>query len=209
MKAPLPRRALPLIVAALALIAFSLPAIVSAGQLRLPKGVTEAQAKQMYAEQLDSQNNIERLVGNEVESFTINDRSVASGKAELKLTVKYRNGLTQRGTMRLFKADKVWYFKSITRHQVDEVLPKLASYDVGVLNTMLAEQVVNADVTEKLVDGTYKTITIGRPKRGYRSVEIPVTFAGAAGKAKVLGSVTCISKTSRGESTWFITGFNR
>jgi hypothetical protein len=140
-------------------------------------------------------------------SLTVTDRSVTATSAELKLAVRYANGLKRTGVMRLFKAGGVWYLATITRGTRPEPVEPPAKVDNGVLNTILAEQVENTALTEQIVNGTYKEITLEGPRVGYRSVEVPVTLGGAKGRAKVAGRITCIRKLHDGERVWFVTGF--
>jgi hypothetical protein len=162
----------------------------------------------MYGEQVESQRNIVSLVEGDIASFTIKGRKVKGDSAELKLLVEQRNGLVQRGVMRLFNADGKWFFKSISREKRDDPQPA-SDYDVGVMNTILAEQVAHSNLTAKLIDGTYTKIEIGEPEDGYRAIELPVTFSGKPGLAKVVGRMTCVEERQRGQSIWFITGFSQ
>lgn len=193
--------------AVVALVAL-LPLASGAATLQLPKGVSKKQAYTMYAEQLDSQAAIEDLVAGDIVQFTVRKRSVASSEASLTLEVRYANGFTRRGTMRLFKANDVWFMRSITHHtDGTEHISSTDRADTGVVNTILAEQLEYASMSDKLVKGTYTKISVGKPKVGYRSAELPVTFAGGGASARTKGRVTCISKVVDGERAWFITGF--
>lgn len=202
-----PRRIARLAVPVLALVilAAAVPAISSALTLKLPLGVTKRQAFTMYAEQLDSQAAIRDLAGGRISQFVIVKRSSTASTAALSLEVTYKNGLKRRGIMRLFKAGDAWYLRSISRGKSVERMGYRRVADIGVVNTVLLEQTENAAISANFVNGTYKRITIGTPKPGYRSTELPVTFAGTSKSEK--GRVTLISKTVDGRRIWFITGF--
>jgi hypothetical protein len=161
----------------------------------------------MYAHQLDDQSNIKQLASGKIASFTIVERKVSASSAVLTLKVVSTNGLERRGIMRLFKSGSTWFFESITGPSGVDAVPPVNSPDTGVLNTILAEQAEHASLTNSIVKGTYRTVMLGKPKRGYRSVEVPVTFSGAKGQAKVAGRMTCIRKVQAGEPAWFVTGF--
>lgn len=197
---------LPLV--ALSVVALALPLVGGAVTLRLPKGVTKKQAYTMYAEQLDSQAAIEDLVAGEISQFYITKRTVTASSAALALDVRYKNGVRRRGTMRLFKVGDVWFMKSLTHHtDGTEHIGKVSTADNGVVNTILAEQVEYAPMSQKFVSGAYRRIVVGVPKPGYNSVEVPVTLAGAIGSRGDKGRITCIKKTVGGETVWFVTGF--
>lgn len=192
-------------VVALVVLAAALPAISSALTLKLPLGVAKRQANTMYAEQLDSQAAIRDLAGGRISQFSIVKRSSTASTAALSLEVAYKNGFKRRGIMRLFKAGDAWYLRSISRGKNVERMGYRRVVDTGVVNTVLLEQSENASISASFVNGTYKRITIGTPKPGYRSVELPVTFVGASKSEK--GRVTLISKTVDGRRVWFIAGF--
>lgn len=196
------------IVGSLLLAALAWPAISNAVSLSLPKGVKEADAKRMYAEQLDSQSSIKGLVGGDVVTFNITGRTVTSTTADLQLRVVGKNGAVRRGNMTLFKADGKWYFSTISRTgTTSSANSSTDGYDVGVLNTILSEQAAHSDTTAKLVDGTYQQVRVGKPKAGHNSVVLPVIFTGKARKA-VSGEITAVKRTSGGAESWFVVSFN-
>lgn len=197
------------LIGAIVVAALAWPAVTWAVSLTLPKGITEQQAKQMYAEQLDSQSNINGLVRGQIVSFEVTGRVVKASTAELQVSVVDRSGVARRGVMRFLKADNKWYFSSISREGMeDEAVSSTARYDVGVLNTILSEQTAHADATAKLVDGTYTKVTVGKRKPGYRSVVLPVVFSGAAKVAPANGEITAVRRMSAGSSKWFVVSFD-
>lgn len=187
--------------------ALALPALLSAEDLQLPKDVTLEAAEQMYAEQIASQSSIKELVEGRIEAFEITKRLVGVDEAELELRVIARDGVVRQGVMRVVKADGKWYFASITPAGMENVSVALpADYDVGVLNTILAEQTEHADAVSKIVDGTYRKVTVGEPLPGYRSTVLPVIFTGGNVKAQT-GEVTAIERIDGAKSQWFIASF--
>lgn len=190
------------------LVALVWPAVSTAASLTLPKGVTEADAKRMYAEQLDSQASIKGLVGGDVVTFNITGRTVTANTADLQLRVVNKSGVVRRGVMKLFKADGKWYFSTISRTGTTSSADSSTDgYDVGVLNTILAEQTAHSDSTAKLVDGTYQQVRVGKPKAGHNSVVLPVIFNGK-GRRATTGEITAVKRTSGGEDAWFVVSFN-
>lgn len=205
-----PRRliTLALLLVVLAVIAVAVPLLGGAATLQLPIGVSKTQAYTMYAEQLESQSAISDLVDGDMSQFIVTERSVTATSAALTLDVRYANGLRRRGTMRLFKAGSAWYFASISHHvDGNDHVGTVSTADTGVVNTILAEQTENSVIADNFVKGTYKKVLIGKPKQGYNSVELPITFAGGTRSAGEKGRLTCITKTISGEQVWFITGF--
>lgn len=198
-----------LLLVLVAVLAALAPSAGGAATLRLPKDVTKQQAYSMYAEQLDSRRAIGDLVDGDIKQFTVLRRTVSSSAATLTLEVRYKNGFTRRGSMRLFKAGDAWYLKSITHH-VDstEHLATTERADIGVVNTILAEQIENKDIASRFVSGSYTTVKIGKPKTGYRSVDLPVTLSGRSKSAAAAGRITCVSRSVDGDRIWFITGFS-
>lgn len=195
------------LVVAVVAAALAWPAVSSAVSLTLPKGIDATTAKRMYAEQLDSQANIERLVDGKIASMQVVDRKVTKGTAELQLRVTDTDGIVRRGVMKLVKADGKWYFSSIGRLGNDtSAVSPVGRPDTGVLNTILSEQTQHADTTAKLVDGTYTTVRIGKPKAGFRSVVLPVIFTGRSTRAAT-GQVTAVKRTVQGSDDWFVVSF--
>lgn len=197
------------VLAALAVAASGL-AVHSAGalELKLPAGVTEPFALRLYGEQLDSQESIEALVSGEIESFEVLSRDVQKFEAVLKVRVHYTDGSTRDGFFTLNKGSKAWYLRAVKRTTTRvDVVPEDLTPDVGVLNTMLAEQEQHAEMTARIVDGSYDTVVLGEPKRGYRSVVVPCTFSGE--KMSTPGEVTAVSRTERGSTSWFVVSFSQ
>lgn len=188
--------------------ALAAPRALDALTLQLPPGMPSKVAYDMYAEQLDAQESIAGLVDGDIAAFAVSKRIVNGSNAELQLDVRYRNGLVRKATMRLVKANNVWFVRTITRGSgTTEIVPSVANPDIGVINTILAEQIQSSSVGTKFVNGTYTNVVLGRPRAGYRSTELPVTFSGGKRVKKKAGTVTCISKTAAGTPAWFITGF--
>lgn len=174
--------------------------------LKLPLGVSRASALRMYSEQVDSQENITRLVNGEMTSFEITSRTVTTSLATFRVRVRLTDGTTVYGVMTVRKFGGKWYFDSIKRSTHYRATGKvITTPDVGVLNTMLEQQSANQDVIGKLCNGTYNRVSIGVPDEGFNSKVLPVTFSGVKSSQK--GEVTAIKRTVRGENLWFIVSF--
>jgi hypothetical protein len=181
------------------------PVIGGAATLQLPQGVSRDLAYTMYGEQVDSAENIGVLVAGRMKSFDVLDSDVTSTTAALDLKVTLTNGLTRSGVMNLVKVEDTWYFESIWRTDRPDAVGFEDEPDIGVLNTMLAEQSKNDRLISKLVDGSFTTVAVGTPKKGYRSVDIPVTFSGKGKSAR--GKVTAVKRMQDGRAQWFVVSF--
>lgn len=191
-----------------AVVFFALLAIVPAlraTDLKLPTGVTADEAKRMYTEQVDSAYSINQLTQGRLKEFVITRRQVTSDTAKLNIRVTNTAGIVRSGDLKLSKSGGTWYFENWTHSwQPKGVGPLVEDPDVGVLNTMLAEQSARSATTAKLVDGTYTKVAIGKPRPGYRSTVLPVTFSG---KSTSKGEITCVKRAERGRDQWFIVSF--
>ncbi len=196
-----------LVAAAVAVV----PTFSGAAELSLPTGVDEELAYRMYTEQQDSSRNINRLVAGELRQFQVTRRTVTSSTAELAVNLTDKRNMKLNGTMVLVRGGDVWYFETITNRQneVNDVLPSDpdTTPDVGVLNTMLAEQTSNSDITAKLVDGSYSKVQLGTPKRGYRSVTVPISLQGKSGTKTVRGEITLVQRSEGGRTYWYVVSF--
>ncbi len=181
------------------------PMIGGAATLKLPEGVSRDLAYTMYGEQVDSADSIGELVDGRIEGFEVLKTDVTSTTATLDLRVTLTNGITRSGVMNLAQAGDAWYFESIARTGATYEPGFESEPDIGVLNTMLAEQSQNSTLTAQLADGTFDAVTVGTPKKGYRSTTIPVTFTGAGGTAK--GTVTAVKRIQDGRAQWFVVSF--
>lgn len=196
----------PALVLTLLVFLAALPVIGAGSTLRLPTGVSRAQAYRMYAEQLDCQSSIKQLVDGNVTSIYVTNRVVSPTRATLNLRVRGRDGLQRTGVMRLFRANNIWYFESISRSNVPKPNTSVSNPDVGVINTILAQHASNGDIGSRLVHGTYTTIEVGSPRKGYRSTELPVRLIGS--RATSRGRLTAIRSVRDGQPVWFLTGFS-
>lgn len=192
-------------VALVALSMIVVTAVSAAPKLKLPDGVSRDLAYTMYGEQVDSAGSIGDLVDGRVSEFEVLRTAVTTPSATLDLRVTYSNGTARRGVMNLVSAGDVWYFESIARTGATWDPGYVTNPDIGVLNTMLAEQAKSTDMINQLVDGTFDNVAVGTPKKGFRSTTIPVTFSGSGETAE--GSVTAVRRTQDGRPQWFVVSF--
>lgn len=203
-------RTIVIVLAVVALFAFAVP-FIGATPLKLPSGMTEAQAKRIYSEQVASAASLDQLVAGEIRVIQVTGRRVGSRDADLNVRVMYKDasssawGGSRTARVKLTKIGGTWYFQSITatgRSGGDG--PLIANPDVGVLNTMLKEQSTHATATAGLVDGTFNRVGVGTPVPGYRSVVLPVTLSG---RKTAKGEITCVKRTENGMDQWFLVSF--
>lgn len=193
-------------------VAFA-PQLIGATELELPEGVDQDLAFRMYTEQVDSADSIARLVAGDFSSMRVERREVTSPTATLHVVLTDKKKLEYKGVVILDRGGDKWYFRTITSvadfeasEAAAEDTPLIEQPDMGVLNTILKEQTDNSATLSKIVDGTYTEVKLFKPKEGFRSVTIPVTFSGPATK-QAKGEVTCIERTEQGREMWFVASF--
>lgn len=195
--------------------------------LQLPEGVDEEFADRVYAEQLESQANIQKLVDGDVVRFDLGKVKVEGDKATIPVTATFKDKTKGPGTMELDRKGGKWYLAWIAgdptgnrkgladtvSRGVDENSPEhlaqieAVTVDEAVVSTMLQQQAANQDVISAIVDGTYTSFTCDGVTPGPGTASIDVTFSGPA-KASMKGRALCISKDIDG-TKWFLTSFTK
>lgn len=196
--------------------------------LKLPAGVDEAFARHMYVEQLQSEMNIQKLVGGEVAEFTMSAATTVAGGTELPIRATFKDKTSGGGVLGLEQKDGKWFFVFIagrrtgkTGGQADTVNSNgnegfatdhtpLGSkpVDDAVLNTILAEQVKNQEVLAAVVAGTFTKLKIDSATPGQGTATLGITLTGP-NSASMKGRILCISKSIDGTDTWFVTSFSK
>ena len=196
-------------------------------------GATDlAAAKLVYAEQIESQDNIDRLADGDIASFSVDSTQSDETSAIVQITVKFKDGTTAPGAMRFVRSGQLWYFTTIsglrlgaTGGMADSVNSsqsiastttvdeKLASVgveepDAAVLKTIAQQQIVNQPLARDLIAGEYKWYTLGKPVAGPDTFTIPVKY-GSSTESTLGASIIVIAKDIEGEDTLFITTFKR
>jgi hypothetical protein len=188
--------------------------------------------KRMYAEQLESATNIHKLATGDITSFAVSkvEKNATGTVAAVYITAKFSDGRTGPGAITLWQDSGNWYVMAIegmrlpaggAEVSVDVLEPDWAvdwkrplaevmasagvkTFDQGVVDTLLAEQKADQDVTKAIMDGTYNACALGEPIKGAGTITIPVDLTG---KQSAKAQVTIITKRIDGRDRLFITGF--
>lgn len=196
------------------------------GALKLPVGVDEPFAKRMYVEQLESEENIAKLVTGKVDSISFGASSTVAGGTEIRLVAQFKDKTSGKGTLGLAQRAGSWFFVFLrgerganTNGEADTVSPDTKEdfasnqtplnntpVDVDVLNTILEQQMKSQDAFKGIVDGTYAKLKVDKVTQGPGTATLEVTLTGPK-NAAMKGRILCISKDIDGKTTWFVTSF--
>lgn len=213
----------------------SAPVTVTSGGLKLPAGVDELLAKRMYVEQIESTTNLARLANGDVTRFVINRVDATDSTATVSLTAFFKDGTSAPGVMYLVKRSGSWYFLAIggmnlpkasglaggvgtkgiteiSESSIEDIAATLLAtgvktFDAGVINSILSQQVVNQPVLNGLVTGTYTSLEIGKPSVGAGTTSVPVTLKGKSGAGQA-GRLVLIKASIDGHDLTFLTTFD-
>ena len=185
-------------------------------------------AKLTYAEQIESQTNIERLARGDIASFTVDSVKLGKYESIVRVTARFVDRTHAPGEMRFARRGSDWYFVTITGLRTAEthgladstnsaksiatsvtVDKKLAEAgviepDQGVLDTIAEQQSVNRPAVASLLDGTVKRFDLDKPILGSGTFTIPVTILDHRGGTKP-AEIVVISKNVEGVERLFIT----
>lgn len=170
--------------------------------------ISSAQAA-MYREQLQSQEQIVRLVDGEVSSVAIGSPAASASRANIPLSVSYKSSSPVSGTMTLLNTDGLWYFSSISAGGGSAAVAKPRTVDSGVVNTITRQQ-ADPDcqllMEEGLVEGGFRSARVDGVSKGAGTATVNVTLQGGSLDRKAARFVL-ISKTENGKKYWFLTRF--
>lgn len=207
------------------------PAAVATATATVDPNDLEA-AKLTYAEQIESQENIDRLADGDLKAFTVDSVKSGADAALVRITAEFRDGTRAPGALRFVRKDQRWYFTTITglreaetggiadeTNSAKSISPtvtadqKLAAVgiteaDKDVLRTIAEQQVANQSVIRDLLSGEYKNYALAKPVIGSSTFTIPVTIGGG-GETTVGAKIVVIAKNIEGKDRVFITTFKR
>lgn len=185
-----------------------------------------------YAEQIESQEIIDRLADGDVTSFVVDEVNGGKDSALVRITARFRDGTRAPGDMRFIRRGEVWYFVTITglrpadtggiaddvntQESIEPLVTskeKLAEVgvvepDEGVVRTIAQQQVVNQPVIRDLLAGEYTKYRLGKPVLGSNTFTIPVTVSGSE-ETTVAARIIVIAKNVEGKDRLFITTFSQ
>lgn len=183
------------------------------GELRLPEGMPEEFALRLWQEQIDSQDNIRRLVDGEVISVAINDVQERGDRAVLGVDVRFKDATAAKGTLEMVRFGDTWYFARVTGLHPDAAvgdtpIPKVDDVDVGVLNTILEQHQGSSQVLQEYADGVITKVVVNDivtgPGTARLTLEMEQTHPHVG-----WGDLVMISKEIGGETVWFLARFTK
>ncbi|MBE0416980.1 MAG: hypothetical protein IBX63_04375 [Coriobacteriia bacterium] len=164
--------------------------------------VPEDAQQLMYWEQVDSQEQIIRLIEGKIDRFTLSGPLV--GPDDAKLKVETSEGVSGEVVLRNYEG--AWFFTKITREGNVSRGPAGRTADTGIVETIVKEQAASQDVVASFVDGGYATVEVVGITSGLGTVTIDVEFAGGTKPARS-GQIVALSKEIRGTTHWFLAQF--
>ncbi|TLM80134.1 MAG: hypothetical protein FDZ70_01985 [Actinobacteria bacterium] len=194
------------------------------GALDLPEGVSREFALRTWAEQVQSQVNIGKLLNGEVRELRFGSNSGDNYAEKMTMTVKFADGTSAPGELYLRKAGENWYVeglrgmrKAVMGGSADSVgraesdpplrLPDISQVDIGVLNTIFDQQAANQPVFEDYVAGNVTCVSIDGVVRGPRTATIAATMYEKDETVKA--EIVAVSTTVSGEEQWFLARFRK
>ena len=160
--------------------------------------------ERMYWEQVDSQEQIGKLVTGKVTSFSLAPQSATASEARLRVSTQGEGPISGTAVLRAY--DSAWFFSSITRDGNTSLGPAGRRGDTSVINTIVDQQAQSQDVIGAFVDGGYRTVKVNNVSMGSGTATLDVEFGGGS-KPRRAGQIVCISKDISGQKHWFLTSF--
>lgn len=209
------------------------PAAVAPKPVAKPAEVSDALAKRMYIEQIESAASIKRLADGTCTGFTIDKVEEKSASEKwVAITAKFATAPnTMKGVMAFSLQGGKWYFLWIQDlSSVDVATPEgllgspkltepteptdeeyteagIKTVDNAVIAAILSSQAENQALVKGILDGDWTTIVLAKPETGQGTITVPVTATGTGGEVK--GSVTLLTKQIDGKDRTFVASFKR
>lgn len=185
----------------------------TAGDLALPPGMPEEFALRVWQEQIDSQENIERLAGGQVDSVEITDVRERADRAILDVNVGFRDGSSADGALEMVRFDDVWYFARVTGLRAgstatDTPLPSVDEIDPGVMNTLLEQHAESSATLEEYATGVIRRVEIDEVVKGPGTVRLTLRMEQTHPHTGY-GDLVLISTELEGRTTWFLARFTK
>ena len=183
----------------------SAPSAPSGGVTPVSGVQVPAEAKErMYWEQVDSQEQIAKLVSGKITSFSLAPQSATASEARLRVSTQGESPIS--GTAVVRKYDGAWFFSSIARDGNASLGPAGRRGDTSVTSTIVEQQATSQDVISAFVDGGYRTVKVNNVSMGSGTATLDVECGGGT-KSRRAGQIVCISKDISGQKHWFLTSF--
>lgn len=182
-----------------------------AEELVLPQGMPRDFALRLWQEQLDSQQAIGELVNGQVQSLSIDRVEKIGDQARLFVTLAFVDGSRTGGTIGLRRFGDVWYVANATADRevpsTERPLPDIDEVDVGLLNTMIAENQKSQSVINEYLDGIVKKINVTGVTAGPQTVTMDLEMDESHGGG--YANLVAIRREAAEEPIWFLTRFTK
>lgn len=197
----------------------------ASSELQLPEGMTEEFALRIWQEQIDSQANIKLLVDGEIERLVIDDVVEGATEATLAITAEFADGSSAPGNLGMRRFGDVWYIAFVSGMRGTETggladnvgagkaeppsgdLPELDDVDVPLLNTILEQQALSAEVLEEYATGVVRDVRVDEVVAGTGNTTLKIVMNENHEEGN--GQVVVVSKIVDGKETWFIARFTK
>jgi hypothetical protein len=167
----------------------------------------------MLAEQAEARVPLTELVDGQITSLTLGNPKREESSATVPLTAVFKDGRSVTGTMMFKKYREAWYFVTLTRngetHDVDVAAP--GGFDSGIVSTITQQQAQPGTqelLTNGLLEGGYKMVTVDAVTQGPRTATVEVTLSGGTESASK-GRIVFVSKVDGATTYWFVARFEK
>lgn len=169
--------------------------------------VPERALKQMFYEQIASQDTIGDLIENRFSRFDYSDVRVKGDVATMRVVAHLRRGGSSvRGIMKLRRYDGAWFFETIVDTDThDQELWDEPRYDPSVIRAVVEAQAQRQDAIREVLQGVHVSFVVDRVVLGSRTARIIGRQVGDEPVTEFL----VISKEIDGEKYWFIARFQQ
>lgn len=189
-------------------------ATASSKELVLPDGMPKEFALRLWAEQVESQRVMKRLVAGDVKTLKIVSVERKGDEAFLNSRITFRDGTVAPGVIAMRRYGDTWYvaWASSSREgeeaeSIAAELPDPDTVDIALLNTIIAEQNKSSSITQEYVDGKVREITVGKVRPGPNTVTLAVEMD--EDHENGYADIVVIKKQVAGEDAWFLARFNK
>jgi len=179
----------------------------SGGAAASELGIPDEALEQMYKEQLQSQENLKRLVDGEVTTLELGTADVSGDTAYVPVTVSFTDGTRLSGQLHLERFSGKWYFYSIRANATrsDDV-----SYpdgiDEDVVSTIVEQQATDASqdyINRAILQGGFDSGQISAVKKGSGTAKVELTLSGGP-MDQEKSQFVLVRKVAEGSTYWFV-----
>jgi hypothetical protein len=187
-------------------------------------GLPDEFVRRMWAEQVESQANIEKLINGEVTALVLNVVAVNGDLANLNVTAEFEDGTSADGMLVFTKYDGDWFVLaaqgmrepgtggmaasvSESGSVVETPLPPMSEVDRAVVGTIVAEQRESQATIGEYLSGRVRRVDVLDVLDGPGTKTLKVRMIEDHEVAEA--DVVCIRKEQGDETLWFIARFEK